>query len=234
MLHDTRYIGKVTHDGIEYNNIFPSIVDENLWNLVQGLLSKNKAHRRLADDNEYLLVGKIFCGYCNYHMTGINSTSSTGKKYSYYNCRNKKNPNRNCHETIRKVFIEQTVLEQLHKLLNDEGLIEGITSSVVEYAHRRIEQSAVYKNATKRLNEIEKGLRNLLLAKEEFTRNNNMPFRQIDKRIEELSAEQDYYARGIQDEKESMDIDLQAVDVINYLSSKEILKAGSYNELTDL
>lgn len=65
----------------------------------------------------FLLTTKLFCGLCNCAMTGVSGTSHTGKKYAYYKCIGKKDGYKQ--ETVQKDLIEESVIQDTFKLLDD-------------------------------------------------------------------------------------------------------------------
>jgi len=67
ILRNKRYIGTFIYKGIEHPNFVPPIIDEHLFNQVQGRIKKAKNRRRVRSDVEYLLTGKLFCGLYGKH-----------------------------------------------------------------------------------------------------------------------------------------------------------------------
>lgn len=60
ILHNPKYIGKYSVDGEEYNNVYPPIVDAELFNRVQNKITKNKLGGNSIQIN-YLLRGNVIC-----------------------------------------------------------------------------------------------------------------------------------------------------------------------------
>ena len=88
ILHDKRYIGEVTHQGIEYCNIFPPIITKELWLQVNAINEANKiSPSRKKEIYDYILSGKLICGKCKHRMCGTSGTSHTGAIHYYYVCR---------------------------------------------------------------------------------------------------------------------------------------------------
>lgn len=96
------YSGVYCWKNIRIENGVPAIVDKDLWDQVAA-----KRHRlievrgRHTNQSEYILTGKLFCGYCKKAMVGISGVNHAGIKYNYYKCQgrlkkecHKKNVNR--------------------------------------------------------------------------------------------------------------------------------------------
>ena len=64
LLNNHRYIGEYTYRDIVVPDVIPAIVPQDLFDLVQEKLAKNKkAPARHKAEDDYLLTTKLFCGY---------------------------------------------------------------------------------------------------------------------------------------------------------------------------
>jgi site-specific DNA recombinase len=110
-----KYIGKTIHNGKEYLNIYPPIIDEDTWLSVQSVRDSYKdANCRKGILNGYLLSNKLYCGYCKHKITGSSSKVINHIiKYRYYNCLTKRNRKKESCElrTIKKEYLEKLVLD---------------------------------------------------------------------------------------------------------------------------
>lgn len=129
MLNNKRYIGYYLYKGQETPGGMPRIIEDELFERVQHILSRNKqAPARSRGKEEYLLTTKLFCGYCREMMTGYGGTGKSGKAYHYYACNNFKR--RKCKKkVVRKEKIEDRVVLECRKLLTDRN-IERIAAAV--------------------------------------------------------------------------------------------------------
>jgi DNA invertase Pin-like site-specific DNA recombinase len=106
-------------------------------NYCEGYMTKERFEnmRRLLDKNirqrknnySYIFSGLIVCNECGYHMTGVHSISNS-YSYSYYRCSNHYG-NKRCDNVgqINEVYIENYLLENAKRLLNDYVLsVESI------------------------------------------------------------------------------------------------------------
>ncbi len=66
LLHNIRYTGKTYHDGVEYDNIFPRIITDEVWQKVCAINDDNKiAPSRKKEIYDYILSGNVV--YANGH-----------------------------------------------------------------------------------------------------------------------------------------------------------------------
>lgn len=82
-LKNRKYIGEFWWKEQMYPNIFPQLIDKDVFERVQNILSE-KSHGNGGGKakNSFLLSGKAFCGYCGSRLVG-----TTAKKvFPYYNC----------------------------------------------------------------------------------------------------------------------------------------------------
>lgn len=109
------------HDEV-YKNIFPPIVDEELYKRANFLLCKNKVRgSHYRSRVEYLLSGKLYCGYCGERVTSECGTTPNGVLH-YYKCSTRKRLP--CElKTIRKDNLEELVISKINKsILNDKNI----------------------------------------------------------------------------------------------------------------
>ena len=129
LLRNKRYIGYYIYKDTETPGGMPRIIEDELFERVQHILSRNKqAPARSRGKEEYLLTTKLFCGYCREMMTGYGGTGKSGKAYHYYACNNFKR--RKCKKkVVHKEKIEDRVVLECRKLLTDHN-IERIAAAV--------------------------------------------------------------------------------------------------------
>ena len=81
----------------------------------------------------YLLRGKMKCGYCGSTINGESGTSRTGKTCYYYKCASRKRRQPCQKQTVRKEEIEDLVMTVIKQLFSDRHLqvnyAEGILAS---------------------------------------------------------------------------------------------------------
>ena len=109
MLENERYIGVYNYCGVRVEDGVPPIISKEVFYTVQQKLKggdEDSVRRKPKAD--YLLTGKLFCGYCGSPMLGVSGTSKTGATHFYYQCKD-----RRAGGTCRKEHIERSKLERL-------------------------------------------------------------------------------------------------------------------------
>lgn len=201
MLKNKRYLGTYVYDGIETPNRIPQIVDNELFDNVQKILEMNKknpARKRAKED--YILLGKLFCGHCRdknvkeelQKMIGHSGNSS--KKYCYYKCKNEKNCGK---KMVGKQYIEEYVLEKCKSILTEKN-INFIAKSISSIA-KKDNANYLLVQMQKQLNEKIKAKENQLCALD--TCEDDTIRKEIFARIKELKSEIDTLESSIAVEK---------------------------------
>ena len=110
------------------------------------------------------MTTKLFCGTCGAMMVGESGTSgSQGRKYHYYRCVNTKK-HKTCnakHKSIKKLPIENAVVNAVMAKIMDDAFIEYIADAVMKLQGQ---ESSVLPALRKQLEETERGITNMLNA----------------------------------------------------------------------
>lgn len=125
MLRNKTYIGVYIRNGEEFYNTFPQIIDNELFEKVQIRLNANKeAPARSRAKAEYILSGKLYCGYCKEKMIGhsSNQISKKGVIFNYYKCKNSGGKKPCKKKMVTKYYIEQVIVEECRKLLTPKNI----------------------------------------------------------------------------------------------------------------
>ncbi len=162
MLHNRKYIGEYQFRDIVIPNGVPAIVSQELFDRVQERMAANKkAPAKHKAEDEYLLTTKLFCGKCKSMMAGESGTSRNETTYRYYKCPGVKY-HRGCDKkTVKKLWIEDYVIEQIRKIIFDDELIEYLADTVLEIQGK---DNTVIPLLQQQLEETEKGIENMLNA----------------------------------------------------------------------
>lgn len=85
ILNNPIYLGKIVHKNNVYDGQHDAIIDEELWDKVQKIKSRNceGKFRTLSRKHNSLLNGLLECGCCKASMFSTR-TSKAGKTYEYY------------------------------------------------------------------------------------------------------------------------------------------------------
>lgn len=165
MLRNEKYIGtyilefssgeKIVIDDCE--NV-PPIVSKDLFERVQQE-HKNRVKPRVNKEN-YVLTGKLTCGYCgNPYIGGSIKKSTNGNKLVYYNCRaNRKNTKYSNHKcdnvSLRKDIYEKIIMDKIKEEILSENALDKITNLVLNEYEKEVQKP---KTSTEKLKkELEK------------------------------------------------------------------------------
>ena len=194
MLKNRRYIGELSFRDIIVPDAIPAIVPKDLFDQVQKRLDKNKRAPACGKaDEEYLLTTKLFCGKCGALMFGESGTSATGRTYYYYKCANVKR-RRGCNKkTVQKEWLEELVVRETIKLIQDDAVIDKIVQLVMDVQNQ---ENTTIPLLEKQLREVNKKLDNLMKAIED-----GLYTRTTKERLEALESQKDELTVKIADEK---------------------------------
>ena len=162
MLSNRRYIGELRLRDVVQPNAIPALVSEELFNKVQEKLAKNKkAPARHKAEEIYLLTTKLYCGKCGALMFGESGVSHTGKMYTYYKCAAAKKKKTCDKKAVRKQWLEDLVVNETMKLVEDDASMNAIIVKVMELQNQESTDLPIYE---KQLKETEVGITNMLNA----------------------------------------------------------------------
>ena len=194
MLKNRRYIGELSFRDIVVPDAIPVIVPKDLFDRVQKRLDKNKRAPACGKaDEEYLLTTKLFCGKCGALMFGESGTSATGRTYYYYKCANVKRRKGCNKKTVQKDWLEDMVVRETMKLIQDDAVIDKIVQLVMDVQNQ---ENTTIPLLEKQLREVNKKLDNLMKAIED-----GLYTRTTKERLEALESQKDELTVKIADEK---------------------------------
>ena len=194
MLKNRRYIGELSFRDIVVPDAIPVIVPKDLFDRVQKRLDKNKRAPACSKaDEEYLLTTKLFCGKCGALMFGESGTSATGRTYYYYKCANVKRRKGCNKKTVQKEWLEDLVVRETMKLIQDDAVIDKIVQLVMDVQNQ---ENTTIPLLEKQLREVNKKLDNLMKAIED-----GLYTRTTKERLEALEIQKDELTAKIADEK---------------------------------
>ncbi len=169
ILHNKRYTGVVEHQGELYDNIFPRIISDELWNKVNAINEENKlAPSRKKEIFDYILSGKLICGDCKHRMGGESGTSHTGAIHYYYICLSKRRKRAKCNMSrVQKQFIENTVINATAQMLSSVNNIKKIAQSIYNVHKKETADNTALKLIEKKRAEAVKAQNNIVKAIEQ-------------------------------------------------------------------
>lgn len=184
LLKNRNYIGEYRYDTYAIPGGVPAIVPDELFGRVQERLAKNKkAPARHKAEDDYLLTTKLYCGLCEAFMLGECGTSSTTKVHHYYKCATAKKHRACKKKTVRKLWIEDLVINVAVRMLNDDGALDRTADSILEM---QTQENITLPMLQKQLAETERGIENMLNAIQQGILNTSTK-----KRLDDLEAEKE-------------------------------------------
>ena len=164
MLKNERYIGRYKHDGEVFDNIFPPIIEKELFDRVQARARINNLGSR-SYDVDYILKGKVFCGYCGQHISGDNGTGMHGERRFYYTCRGRKKRLNDCQKmSIQKDVLEKLVLDYIDHILEEGSILDEMVAQIKDEQRRLIGDNTALKVLNKEQKQNENAIKNILCA----------------------------------------------------------------------
>ena len=166
------YIGKYRFGEHENDDIFPPIIEKELWDIVQERINETSqpkvkckhAGRSYSSANFYL-SGKVSCGICGNPYCGESGTGRHGEKHYYYKCLGRKKRRCECSgKTWRKDDLEGLILNfTVQDVLSDE-MIDHIADLFVKEATKTEEKDDHLSVLNGNLQSTESKIRNLMKA----------------------------------------------------------------------
>lgn len=162
LLTNRRYIGENRFQDIVMPDTIPAIVEKKLFARVQEKIAKNRrAPARHKAEDDYLLTTKLFCGMCGAMMFGECGTGRNKVVHHYYKCANAKRTRSCKKKTVRKVWLEDLVVNATLEMLQDDQAIDAIVEMVMQLQDQ---ENTTLPLLEKQLKETETGIQNMLNA----------------------------------------------------------------------
>ncbi len=159
-----KYTGEFHFGGRLSTNMYPPIIEKELFLGVQKRLQENKyfAGGMATAKEPYLLTGKLFCGDCGTDMVSDGGTGKAGTKYYYYACKQMKK--RQCHKRREhKDALELYVTSCVVDFLKDPANAEIATEDVLKYYERKTNIDSM-KSITTKITKAQKEVEELAAA----------------------------------------------------------------------
>ena len=216
ILQNTKYNGTIKHGDTVYDNIYPRIIDDILWQAVQDIHRENQiAPSRKKEIYDYILSGKLVCGHCKRPMVGISGTSKTGTIYYYYACMSRRRKVAECEcKTIGKQELEDAVIQTTYKMLASEETILAIADALYKLHQKNAADNSKLKGLESNRAAALKASTNLISAMEQ-----GIITEQTKTRLKELESEIAQLDFAIEEEKQRSYTYLTAEAIADYLRS---------------
>lgn len=214
ILHNKKFIGIYEVNGEVYTNIFPPIVPQDIFEQVQQRIAHNKLGQKSKEVN-FLLKGKIVCGYCGKHINGESGTSCTGERYYFYKCANRKQNKENCHKkVVSKDYIEQIVLDMAMDIFTSQVDLNLICDEIIRVNQKSIADHSSLNLLLEQRAQAEKSMANVMKAIEE-----GIIYDVTKNRVKELQEQLDDLSAKILVEQHKQENGITREQAMEYLTS---------------
>lgn len=211
ILKNKKYAGIYTINNEVYTNIYPRIVPESIFNIVQSKIAENSTGKHI-DTTQYLLKNKIFCGYCNQPMTSDAGTARNGEVKRYYKCLGRKKSHTCSKSIIRKDIIEQLVIDVSTQVFCDEENLSDLAMQILEANNKRNHDTSILNILEKEQASLQRSINNIIKAIE-----NGITTMTTKQRLEELETNILSVKNRIAIEKSQEKVLLTSTDIIKYI-----------------
>ena len=213
ILSNEKYTGVYIFGDTRQEGAIPAIIGKEVFAMAQRKMGLGKIVRKRRRGNEdYLLTGKLFCGYCYAPMVGMSGRSHVGREHYYYACQTRRTKHA-CHkENVRKDSIEAEVVRAVQTTILNDETVEWIADAILEASKQFKAQTrlAEYEAALK---DVKKQIANLIHAIEL-----GVAGEEVKARMDDLQEEKRKYEGLIAIEKISIQ-DYDRTTILGYLES---------------
>ena len=215
MLRNEKYTGVCYYTGERYDNYYPRIVDQYVFDLVQKKISLNKGKN--AIEESYLLRNKLICGLCGNKMLAEVGKGKSGPKYRYYKCKSRKRQRCCDKETIRKDLIENLIIDITLKVFDNTETIDYLAEKIIKLQNAKQKDNSKMIYLENQKKETEENLKNLMSAIEKGLVTNTTKQRLI-----ELEAQLENIKHNIIIEHSNNSIQIKKTDIVKFI--KKVIK----------
>lgn len=212
LLFYSKYRGLVEHDGVVYDNIYPRIISEELWEKVQERHAHESHNFGTKKSGFYILSGKLYCAKCHQTMVGI-SGNGRRKKYYYYTCNHHRAQPCTCTmKPIRREAIHDVVFNTACKLVATDSMILELAKMVLDEHKKACAENYTLQALETREESTKRAISNLMNAIEM-----GMVNEQTKERLDVLREQLDQIQREMSVERVRTNANLDVKDVVAFL-----------------
>jgi len=133
ILSNKKYLGLIEYANETYEGLHTGIIDQETFNKVQDILSRNKTGNYTPSENKYnlSLLGLVKCHYCGASLTSYYCIKD-GKRYMYYKCSKLLHGNnKSCQmKALNAHSLDKAVIDKLTELGNDKAKLDDVINKV--------------------------------------------------------------------------------------------------------
>ena len=167
-MKNRKYLGIYEKDGTVYTNIFPRIIDDDLFERVQKKLKAVQRYHSKTSKKDYLLTSKCFCLHSGSNMVGVSGTARNGDKMGYYACykryrhkacdkKNEKKDGVYIENGEQKYGLEDDVVRMTYDYILKPENLEIIGEKLEQFRKKNVTEQRI-KDFEKRLADVEREL----------------------------------------------------------------------------
>ena len=190
MLNNEKYTGIYKREDGVYENMFPRIIEQELFEKVRSKRQENH-YGKNSIKTIYLLKNKLICGYCGKPISAESGISEHGKKINYYKCKGIKQYRNGCiKETIRQEILEEFILDTIISELSKPKIVETIVKNLMQIQNAP-DNNSIIKILIKNKKQAENTLNNIMLALEKGITNKttNKRMQELEQQIEDIERQ---------------------------------------------
>lgn len=207
ILKNERYSGIYKHKNEQFDNIYPQIVSQEIFEKVRAKVNANTYGKRSVK-MDYLLRHKLKCGYCGKSVNGEHGTSHNGEKKYYYKCWNRKKGNPCKKSNIRKDLLEEMILDSIVRKLSNPKELGNLVNGLLETQERLLRESSALSALLREKRQTESTVENIMSAIEKGVVTNTTT-----KRLKDLESKLEDLEKNILIEKSKTAIKLSEKDI---------------------
>jgi hypothetical protein len=192
LLRNEKYVGKYEYQNVEYPDIYPQIISQEIFAKVRAKIDANKVGSR-STKTVYLLRSLLICGYCGKPICAETGTSHTGAKKHYYKCSGRKKYKNGCIKTaIKKELLEEFVVDFILGELYQKERLSAAVDAIMYLQEQYAKNNPNLSILKKEKKQIDTALENLIRAIEQ-----GIISATTKKRLQELEEQQTELERKI-------------------------------------
>lgn len=144
MLSNDAYIGVYRYADIVKYDCVPPIISKEVFDSMQNFLgNKKNPQGRHRENGEYILTGKLYCGYCKSHMVGISGRGKHGDMHYYYVCQKRRTDHDCKKKNVTRDWLEKRIAEITKAAILQDDVIVWIAENAVSFQQQARRSSKV-------------------------------------------------------------------------------------------
>lgn len=192
ILKNEKYSGIYKHGEEVIDNMYPQIIDDELFERVRKIVSANKYGKR-SIKVIYLLRNKLKCGYCGRPISAETGTARNGEVIRYYKCLGRKKDHNGCNKAmVRKDELEELVIDNIVQELSKTSTLDKIVFGLMQIQNSQTQINSILNMLVKEKQHTETAIENMLTAIE-----SGVITASTTKRLKELESRRDELERQI-------------------------------------